>query len=315
LESRVSRLWNFYGPTETTIWSTAYEVKNNSGSILVGRPLGNTQCYILDAQGQPVPVGIIGELYIAGDGLARGYLNRPELTAEKFVPNPFSSKPAARMYRTGDLARYMSDGNIDYLGRTDHQVKIRGFRIELGEIETALKRHPGIQQAVVVVREDTPNNKRLVAYFVSLDGQPPDHNELRNLLRQHLPDYMVPSDYVCLTELPLTPNGKIDRKSLPPPEGARAEDSEYEAPRDAFERYLCEAWATVLGVEKVGIHDNFFDLGGHSLLALRIASVLSSELQVRLRVAILFDNPTIEELALALEENAIDQQATTDQLI
>ncbi|MGB7433976.1 MAG: amino acid adenylation domain-containing protein, partial [Candidatus Acidiferrum sp.] len=267
LRSRVSRLWNFYGPTETTIWSTAYEVKNNSSPIPVGRPLGNTQCYILDAQCQPVPVGVTGELYIAGDGLARGYLNQPELTAEKFVPNPFSLKPGARMYRTGDLARYLPDGNIDYLGRTDQQVKIRGFRIELGEIETALKCHPAIQQAVVVVREDTPNNKRLVAYLVSTTSQVPESAELRTLLKQHLPDYMVPSDYVALRELPLTPNGKIDRKALPAPESTHSEDHGYVAPCDALEQYLCEAWAAVLALDKVGIRDNFFDLGGHSLLA------------------------------------------------
>jgi amino acid adenylation domain-containing protein len=308
LESRVSRLWNFYGPTETTIWSTAYEVKNNSGPVPVGRPLGNTQCYILDSQRQSVPMGVMGELYIAGDGLARGYLNRAELTAEKFVHNPFSSDPAARMYRTGDLARYLPDGNIEYLGRTDHQVKIRGFRIELGEIETALKRHAGIEQAVVAVREEIPNNKRLVAYFVSSDEQSPGHSELRNLLKQHLPDYMVPSDYVALRELPLTPNGKIDRKALPPPGGTRAEDPRYVAPRDAFEQHLCEAWATVLGVEKVSIHDNFFDLGGNSLLAvqlwLRVQRILPGE---QLPLSALLEAPTVEQFAVRLRSGKPDQ--------
>jgi len=306
-------LWNMYGPTETTIWSAVQEVRRDG--VLIGHPIANTQFYVVDSHLQLVPVGLPGELLIGGDGLARGYLNRPEFTSEKFIANPFSADRNSRLYRTGDLVRYRPDGLLEFLGRIDHQVKVRGFRIELEEIETALKRHAGVQQAVVVVREDIPDNKRLVAYFVSSDEQPPGHSELRNLLKQHLPDYMVPSDYVALRELPLTPNGKIDRKALPRPEGTRAEDSGYVAPGDAFEQYLCEAWATVLGVEKVGIHDNFFDLGGLSLLALRIASVLSSELRVDLRVAILFDNPTIEELALALEENAMDQQARTDRLI
>ncbi len=213
----LKNFWNLYGPTETTIWSTGYLIEDASAPVLIGRPIGNTQCYILDSQHQPVPIGSIGELYIAGDGLARGYLNRPELTAEKFVANPFSPERNARMYRTGDLARYLPDGNIQCLGRTDHQVKLRGFRIELGEIEAALKQHPGIGQATVVSRGTTASEKKLVAYLIASRQPAPDSAELRAFLRQNLPDYMVPSDYVALESFPISPNGKIDIKALPDP--------------------------------------------------------------------------------------------------
>ncbi len=213
LRPRVGRLWNLYGPTETTIWSTGFLVEKGEEQILIGRPIANTQCYILDEQRQPVPIGVIGELYISGDGLARGYLNRPELTEEKFVPNPFV--PEKRMYRTGDLARYRADGNIECLGRTDHQVKLRGFRIELGEIESALKQHTGIDQCVVIAREDEPGDKRLVAYVVSVDPDfVPGAAELREFLKQRLPEYMVPTVFSILDRFPLTPNGKIDHKAL-----------------------------------------------------------------------------------------------------
>ncbi len=300
---RCKTLWNMYGPTETTIWSAVQEVRGDG--VLIGHPIANTQFYVVDSHLQAVPVGVPGELLIGGDGLARGYLNRPELTAEKFIANRFSTDGNSRLYRTGDLVRYRPDGELEFLGRIDHQVKIRGFRIELGEIETALKRHAGIQQAVVVVREDTPNDKRLVAYIVASSDPAPGSSELRSVLKQQLPEYMVPNDYVVLTELPLTPNGKIDRKALPAPEGTRSEYCGYVAPRDAFEQYLCEAWAAVLGVDKVGIRDNFFDLGGHSLLALKITSALRNELGIDLRITALFDYPSIEDLALAVEENAI----------
>ncbi len=213
----LKRFWNLYGPTETTIWSTGYLIEDSSAPVLIGRPIGNTQCFILDIQRQPVPIGSVGELYIAGDGLAKGYLNRPELTAEKFVSNPFSPEPNAKMYRTGDLARYLPDGNIQCLGRTDHQVKLRGFRIELGEIEAALKQHSGISQATIVARGATAAEKKLVAYFIPSCAPAPESADLRAFLRLNLPDYMVPSDYVALASFPISPNGKIDIKSLPDP--------------------------------------------------------------------------------------------------
>jgi amino acid adenylation domain-containing protein len=292
-------LWNMYGPTETTIWSAVQQVRTDG--VLIGHPIANTQFYVVDSRLQPVPVGVPGELLIGGDGLARGYLNRPDLTAEKFIPNPFSMDGNSRLYRTGDLVRYRADGQIEFLGRIDHQVKLRGFRIELGEIETALKRHPSIQQAVVIVREDTPNNQRLVAYFVPSADPQPDHNDLRALLKHRLPDYMVPSDFVAMRELPLTPNGKIDRKALPAPEGKRTKDHKYLAPRDTFEQNLCEAWAAVLSLDKVGIRDNFFDLGGHSLLAvqlwLRIQQILPGK---DLPLSTLLEAPTVELLAAHL---------------
>jgi len=292
-------LWNMYGPTETTIWSAVQEVRGDG--VLVGHPIANTQFYVVDSHLQPVPVGLPGELLIGGDGLARGYFNRPEFTSEKFIPDPFKANGNCRLYRTGDLVRYRPDGLLEFLGRIDHQVKIRGFRIELGEIETALKRDARVQQAVVVVREDTPDDKRLVAYFVPSDERPPDISDLRNLLKLHLPDYMVPSDFVALRELPLTPNGKIDRKALRPPERTRAPEIEYVAPRDAFEKYLCEAWAGVLGVDRVGIRDNFFDLGGHSLLAVQlwrsVQRILPGE---QLPLSALLEAPTVEQFAVRL---------------
>jgi amino acid adenylation domain-containing protein len=298
-------LWNMYGPTETTIWSAVQQVRTHG--VLIGYPIANTQFYVVDSHLQPVPVGVPGELLIGGDGLARGYLNRPEFTAEKFIANPFSTEGSSRLYRTGDSVRYHSNGELEFLGRIDHQVKIRGFRIELGEIETALKRHPGIQQAVVVVREDTPGNQRLAAYFVP-SGQQPDYSELRAQLKQHLPDYMVPSDYVPLCELPLTPNGKIDRKALPAPEGKRSEDYEFAAPRDVVEQNLCEAWAAVLGLDKVGIRDNFFDLGGHSLLAvqlwMRVQQILPGK---QLPLSTLLEAPTVELLAAQLRNGNAHQ--------
>jgi amino acid adenylation domain-containing protein len=213
----VGKLWNLYGPTETTIWSTGYPVENGDSRVLIGRPIANTQCYILNQQRQLLPVGSVGELYIAGHGLARGYLNRPDLTAEKFVPDPFSTMPGARMYRTGDLARYMPDGNIECLGRNDHQVKIRGYRIELDEIQVALSRLPGIRQCVVVVREKSPGDAHLAAYYTASEGAKPAVPELRAALRTSLPDYMVPGWFVELEQLPLTYNGKIDIKALPDP--------------------------------------------------------------------------------------------------
>jgi amino acid adenylation domain-containing protein len=269
LRPLVGCLWNLYGPTESTIWSTGTLVDEADQLIAIGRPIANTQCYILDQQQQPVPIGVVGELYIAGDGLANGYLNRPQLTETKFLPNPFIS--GQRMYRTGDLARYRRDGRIECLGRTDHQVKLRGYLIELAEIESILDSHPGIRQSVVVKREDRAEDTRLVAYFVPDGETVPDRAELRALLKRSLPDYMIPSDYVPLDSLPTTPNGKVDRLALPDAKGMNPlSNPGYVPPRNEFERLVCEVWAQVLGVERVGIRDNFFELGGHSLLALRL---------------------------------------------
>ena len=304
----VRRLWNLYGPTETTIWSTGYLVEDGHAPILTGRPIGNTQCYVLDDHHQPVPLGSIGELYIAGDGVAHGYLNRAALTAERFVANPFGKHAGARMYRTGDLVRYLPDGNLECLGRTDHQVKILGFRIELGEIETTLKQHPGITQAVVVVREDTPGDKRLVAYVVSSSTSAPDRAELRSWLKQRLPKYMVPANYVVLDKLPISPNGKIDRKALPAPqrnEHAGGSPNGYIASRNDTEHKLAEIFSRVLGLQQVGINDDFFDLGGHSLTAMRVISLIKSELDVDLSVRIMFKAHTVAQIAAVIAERKV----------
>jgi amino acid adenylation domain-containing protein len=302
LPSMVRRLWNLYGPTETTIWSTGYLVRDGNQPILIGRPIANTQCYVLDENRRPVPIGVVGELYIAGDGLARGYHARPELTAERFLPDPFSAQPGARMYRTGDLARYLADGNIECLGRTDHQVKIRGYRIELGEIEAALAQHPAVRQSVVMVREDSPGDKRLVAYLV-VESAPADLSEqLRASLRALLPDYMVPSHFVVLATIPLTASGKVDRKALPAPDDSQRPARESVAPRDEIESKIREIWAAVLKMSDFGIDDNFFDVGGNSLLAIQVVT------QVRRQgfpseVLSVFKHPTVRSFADFLRRN------------
>jgi amino acid adenylation domain-containing protein len=303
----VRRLWNLYGPTETTIWSTGYLVHDGDEPILIGRPVANTRCYIVDENRQPVPIGVVGELYLGGDGLARGYLRRPELTAEKFLPDPFRSQPGARMYRTGDLARYRADGNIECLGRTDHQVKIRGFRIELGEIESVLKQDPRIKQAVVLAREDTPGHKRLVGYLVPHGEEVPTRSELRSLLMPQLPDYMVPSDYVVLTEIPISPNGKIDRKALPAPQAATDQpppSDAHMAPRSESEKRIAAILCEVLELRSVGLHEDFFDLGGHSLTAVRTVARINQEFGVDLSVRILFEAKTCAQLAQKVELRA-----------
>ena len=295
----VPRLWNMYGPTETTIWSTGYRVQDPTAPVLIGRPVANTRCYILDELRRLVPIGAIGELYIAGDGLAHGYRNRPELTAEKFVDDPFHS--GERMYRTGDLARYGSDGNMECLGRTDHQVKIRGFRIELGEIEAALRDQAGVDQTVVIAREDTPGDKRLVAYVVS-GSTAPSAADLRKALKQRLPDYMIPAAFVNLDRLPLSPNGKIDRKALPAPElDEFTLESDYIAPRNEVEEKLGQIWAEVLGLAKVGIHDDFFELGGHSLSAVRAMAQVNAAFGTNLPIRVLFQAKTVQQVASLVE--------------
>ncbi|HJT02680.1 MAG TPA: amino acid adenylation domain-containing protein, partial [Pseudonocardiaceae bacterium] len=267
-----SEVTNVYGPTETTIWSTAQRLDNPAQRPTIGTPIWNTQAYVLDAGLRPVPIGVPGELYLAGHGLARGYLRRPGLTAARFVANPFGD-PGERMYRTGDLARWTRDGALTYLGRCDDQVKIRGFRIELGEIESALRSHPALTQAVVLAREDQPGMKRLVGYVVPAAtdaGAAPTAAQLRAHIAATLPDYMVPAVFVVLAELPLSPNGKVNRKALPTPDRPAESVSQYVAPRTATEQTLADIWAEVLGVEPVGVESNFFELGGDSVLSIQL---------------------------------------------
>jgi amino acid adenylation domain-containing protein len=333
------RFFNAYGPTEATVWSTVAELTNDSQKLSIGRPIANTQVYILDSHLQPVPIGIPGELYIGGEGLGRGYLNQPELTAERFIPNPFKNLKSSHLYKTGDLARYQPDGNIEFLGRIDEQVKIRGFRIELGEIEAALIQHPAVKEAVSIAKEDVSGNKRLVAYVVlnvgvgldinagtnSLDRptqpasthpkskssvhdrQPATENlkssDLRHFLTGKLPDYMIPSAFVMLESLPLLPNGKVDRRTLKALNSDKSELTEtFIAPRTPTEETLAQIWAEVLKCDRVGIQDNFFELGGDSLLAVRLIAQIHKQLQRELPLSALFLNPTIAGLASTLEQ-------------
>ncbi|MDF4198779.1 non-ribosomal peptide synthetase DhbF [Bacillus subtilis] len=288
---------NLYGPTETTIWSAAAFLEEGlQGVPPIGKPIWNTQVYVLDNGLQPVPPGVVGELYIAGTGLARGYFHRPDLTAERFVADPYGP-PGTRMYRTGDQARWRADGSLDYIGRADHQIKIRGFRIELGEIDAVLANHPHIEQASVVVREDQPGDKRLAAYVVA-DGAI-DTAELRRYMGASLPDYMVPAAFVEMDELPLTPNGKLDRKALPAPDFSTSVSDR--SPRTPQEEILCDLFAEVLGLARVGIDDSFFELGGHSLLAARLMSRIREVMGAELGIAKLFDEPTVAGLAAHLD--------------
>jgi amino acid adenylation domain-containing protein len=296
-------VWNLYGPTETTIWSSVFPVTTRDEPILIGRPIANTQFYVLDANLQPVPVRVAGELYIGGDGLARGYLNRPELTKEKFVSNPLASEMDSRLYRTGDLVRNLPDGNLEFLGRIDNQVKLRGFRIELGEIEAALRQHPALREAVVVAREMAPGDRRLIAYTVAREHESPSIRELRGFLKERLPDYMIPSSFVALDALPVTPNGKVDRNALPSPDKKETMPEEvYVAPRNSMEFRLVEIWERVLGVRLIGMSGNFFELGGHSLLAVRLFSEIKKVFNKELRLATLFQAPTIEQLAKVISQ-------------
>ncbi|WP_095988189.1 non-ribosomal peptide synthase/polyketide synthase [Cystobacter fuscus] len=282
-------LLNMYGPTETTVWSTTHRVRESEeGTVSIGTPVANTRLYILDRHQQPVPVGIAGELYIAGDGVARGYLARPELTAERFVPEPLGGEPGARMYRTGDLARWKADGTVEFIGRADNQVKVRGFRIELGEVEAALALHPSVREVVVAARQDSSGSAWLVAYVVARSGQELGTAELRAFARQRLPEAMVPSVFMTLEALPLTPNGKVDRKALPVP-GAHAEEKAFIAPRPGTQETLAALWRELLGLERVGAGDDFFELGGHSLLATQLASRLRGAFQVELPLRVLFE--------------------------
>ncbi len=298
-------LYNQYGPTESHVVSAfaLTETPEHWPELPpIGRPIANTQICLLDSHRNRVPIGAVGELYVGGVGLARGYHNRPELTAERFVPHPFSEEAGARLYRTGDLARYDADGNLHFLGRIDHQVKIRGYRIEPGEIETALEEHPAVRQAVVLAREDRSGETQLVAYIVPKQEQTCAINELRSHVKQKLPDFMVPSAFVMLDRLPTTPNGKLDRKALPPPNWGRLElEASYQAPITPVEQLMADIWGEVLGIEHVGIHDNFFDIGGHSLLAMKLSSKLSVATKRHISVRSLFLYPSIAALADALQ--------------
>jgi amino acid adenylation domain-containing protein len=303
LLARCGELWNMYGPTETTVWSTVQRVERGEGPVSIGRPIGNTQVYVLDKNRNLVPRGAVGELYIGGDGLARGYLHRDELTRERFVPNPFVRN--ALMYRTGDLARWLPGGTVECLGRGDNQVKIRGFRIELGEVESALASHPGVRQCVVVAREDVPGDKLLAAYFVPRDAAAsPAATDLRTHLKSALPDYMIPSAFVAMERFPLTPNGKIDRKALPQPVEQRvASATESLAPRDALDQILMQIWSKILRLKHVGLRDNFFELGGHSLAAVQMMAEIKNHTGKTLPLATLFHASTIEALADILRKD------------
>ena len=300
-----AELHNLYGPTEAAVDVTYWACRRDDqrSFVPIGRPIANTQIYILDHNLSPVPIGVSGELHIGGIGLARGYLNRPELTAERFIPDVVGKRSGARLYKTGDLSRYLPSGEIQYLGRIDHQVKIRGFRIELGEIGAVLAKHPGIKQCVVTAREDRPGEKMLVAYFEAQGNAAPETNELRDYLKKELPEYMVPAAFVRMDRLPLSPNGKIDTKALPAPEQRSSEGQDaFLAPRDSVEQVLAQLWAKVLKVKRVGLNDNFFELGGHSLLAVRIIVEIENIYGRRLPLATLLQAPTVGALAEVLRK-------------
>jgi amino acid adenylation domain-containing protein len=301
------RLYNHYGPSETHVMASfplPEQVDNWPALPPLGRPISNTELYLLDNYLQPVPIGVPGELYISGTCVVHGYLKRPALTAERFLPNPFSNKPGSRMYKTGDLVRYRPDGNVEFLGRNDFQVKIRGMRVELGEIEVELKRHPGVRDVAVVMHKDAQES-RLIAYVVFHAGQTVSSKELRDFLHERLPDHMVPAVFVSLEAFPLTPSGKIDRRALPEP-GRPESTRGYVAPRTELEEVLAIIFSEVLQVERIGIFDDFFELGGHSLLATQISSRIREALHVELPVRRIFESPAIDGLARAMLENEND---------
>jgi amino acid adenylation domain-containing protein len=300
---------NMYGPTETTVWSTTHLVEAETGSIPIGRPIANTQLYILNERFEPVPMGEPGELFIGGEGVVRGYWKRPDLTAQRFLANPF--RPGGRIYRTGDLARCMPDGNAEFLGRADFQIKLRGFRIEPGEIEAALEQAPGVKQAVVVAREDSRGDKRLLAYLTAIGAENVSAETLRSALASRLPDYMIPSGFIFLDSLPLTDNLKIDRSALlrlPPPNQAPGDDAN--PLQSTMERTIAEAWQEALGVETVGREDNFFDLGAHSLTVAEVHGKLQEMLGREFPFLDLFQFPTVRALAANLGRSPAQQAAS-----
>jgi amino acid adenylation domain-containing protein len=302
----VGRLYNLYGPSEDTTYSTCALVGKATGAApTIGRPVSNTQVYLLDAAMQPVPVGVRGELYLGGGGLARGYFGRPGLTAERFVPDPFGQAPGGRLYRTGDVARYQPGGEIEFLGRVDNQVKVRGFRIELGEVEAALLRHAWVREAAVVADGDTSGERRLVAYVAPAGGRP-SPGEFRTYLKERLPHYMVPAAFVILDELPRTPNGKIDRGALRAyGPTSRPSGESYAPPRSEMERLIAGVWGEVLKAEQVGLHDNFFELGGHSILAFQVYHKLHETLRMEIQPLSIFRYPTVSLLAAHLGQGDV----------
>jgi amino acid adenylation domain-containing protein len=310
LTERVAELWNMYGPTETTIWSTTTRVEPSDAVLTIGKPIQNTRIYVLERSGLPSPIGVPGELCIAGEGVARGYRNRAELTSEKFATITLPNGRTERVYRTGDVARFLADGRIEFLGRRDHQVKIRGYRIELGEVEAVLATHPGVKECVVVAREDTPGDKRLVGYVVLAARALLDTEGVRRTLRVKLPEYMVPNLFVSLAALPLTPNGKIDSKALPAPQAAspRADDVA-EALMTPVQRRVAGKWREVLCVDRVGLYDNFFDIGGHSLLLVKLHAALKREFASEIALPELFQWTTVAAQAIRLSTVAPDDRA------
>jgi acyl-coenzyme A synthetase/AMP-(fatty) acid ligase/acyl carrier protein len=302
----IKKVYDLYGPSEATTYAT-WTLRKPNAPATVGRPVANTQIYILDAEMQPCPVGVTGEIYIGGDCLARGYINRPELTEERFIPDPF--RPGGRLYKTGDLGRYFPDGNIDFLGRKDHQVKIRGYRIELGEIEAVLAQHPAVQECVAVARDEGAEEKQLTAYIVAQASSKPSASDVRRFLRERLPDYMVPTAFVAVSALPLTANGKVDRKALPAPTSTTllADEGQVASSVTPVQEALIEIWRQVLGVEQVGLHDDFFDLGGHSVLVTQITSRVRQVFEIDLTMRHLFGAPTVAALAKVVEE-LLDEQ-------
>jgi acyl carrier protein len=290
-------LFNLYGPTETTVWSASQRVARQERQILIGRPVANTQLYVLDAEGELAPIGSVGELYIGGAGLARGYLNRPDVTAERFVTRAFSPGRMERLYRTGDLVRFARDGRLEFMGRIDQQIKIRGVRIELGEIEVVLREHAGIRDAVVVVQDDGNDDKRLAAYLIAATAQPPSVALLLQWLGTKLPKALVPSALVFLPEFPKTPNGKLDRRALPKPEQRTPQPVEIEGAANDLERQIAAIWADALGVPSVGIEDRFFDIGGHSLLMVEVHDQLRDKTGHQVPLLDLFQYPTVRSLA------------------
>lgn len=303
----ISKVYDLYGPTEDTVYSTC-KLRKPDEPATIGKVIPNSSLYLLDKNLQPVPAGLPGEMFLGGDEVARGYLFRPELTAEKFIPDPFSGKPGARMYRTGDLARFRPDGEVEFIGRIDNQVKIRGFRIELGEIDSVLARHPAVRELVSIVREDEPGDKRIVSYIVTTDRQPADISQLRAFLRNDIPEYMVPSYFVFLDSLPMTPNNKIDRKALPKPGGEIVSvDRNYEEPKTPVEEMLANIWCDVLGVVRAGRKDNFFELGGHSIIAVRMFNEIEKQLGVKIQLPVIFRAPSIAELAQIISNEELSK--------
>jgi amino acid adenylation domain-containing protein len=305
-QTLAAEIHNMYGPTETTVWSTSYKLAGRANAIPIGKPVANTQTYILDERHRLVVVGEVGELYIGGDGVARGYWGRAELTAERFIPNPFSDRASDRLYKTGDLARLRADGNIEFLGRTDHQVKIRGFRVELGEIETVLGQHPSVQEVVVIPREDSTQNPMLAAYVVTKPRLIVTQKELQIFARQRLPEYMVPSVMTSLDRMPVTPNGKVDRKALPILVASSPADDIGIGTRTELEVTLAQIWQDVLGVDAVGLRNNFFDLGATSLTLAEAAATMREVLKREIHITDLFAYPTISSFVAYLSRANVD---------